>query len=301
MSLARLHWHKYQLINNSVNFEQMTSINLKSEIPEPFTFSQSSLQDFVDCPRRFQLRYVEQLHWPAVESEPVLENEHRQIEGQTFHRLVQQNLLGLPPNKVSRLANTPNLERWWQSFKSQDFGIADYTQYTELSLSCPIDGHRLLAKYDFVAIKPGQKALIFDWKTYTKRPRDEWMAARWQTRVYRALLTKAGAHLNNNVPFEPEQIEMIYWYTDFPSQPAHFAYDKIQFNRDWSAIEKIVSEVSAEKVFPLTEDENFCRFCTYRSYCERGKQAGFIDEAETEFETDPSFDVNFEQIGEIGF
>jgi len=70
--------------------------NLKSELSPSFTFSQSSLQDYFDCPRRFQLRYIEHLAWPAVETEPVLENERRQQEGQLFHRMVQQHLVGLP-------------------------------------------------------------------------------------------------------------------------------------------------------------------------------------------------------------
>src|SRR5574341_339738 len=82
-------------------------------LPVPFTFSQSSLQDYADCPRRFQLRYIDQLAWPAVETEPVAENERRQQEGQLFHRLAQQHLLGLPAENLARLANTPNLERWW--------------------------------------------------------------------------------------------------------------------------------------------------------------------------------------------
>jgi CRISPR/Cas system-associated exonuclease Cas4 (RecB family) len=279
----------------------MTTISLSSELQKPFTFSQSSIQDYSDCPRRFQLRYVEQLHWPAVESEPVLENERRQMEGQTFHRLVQQQLLGLPSEKLSRLANTPDLERWWRNFQSFDLLPGGFTVYPELSLSCPIGEHRLIAKYDLIAVNPGQKALIFDWKTSAKRPRDEWMAARWQTRVYRALLIKAGARLNNNIPFDPEQIEMVYWYADYPSSPARFTYDQKQFKRDWSAIEKIVSEASTDRSFPLTEDENFCRFCAYRSYCERGTKPGLLDDAEADIESDTPFDVNFEQIGEIEF
>jgi predicted RecB family nuclease len=279
----------------------MTRTNLKSEIQKPFTFSQSSLQDYANCPRRFQLRYIEQLHWPAVESEPVMENEHRQFEGQIFHRLVQQHLLGLPTEKISRLANTTNLQRWWGNYLSMDLGISDYMLNPELSISCPIGDHRLIAKYDLVAIKPGEKALILDWKTYAKRPRDEWMFARWQTRVYRALLTKAAAPLNQNVPIEPGQIEMIYWYADYPTQPARFIYDDKQFKRDWSSIEKIVGEISKEKVFPLTDELNTCRFCTYRSYCERGKQAGIIDDTDIDSESNTSFDINFEQIGEIEF
>jgi len=36
-----------------------------SNLPAPFTFSQSSLQDYYDCPRRFELRYLSRLIWPA--------------------------------------------------------------------------------------------------------------------------------------------------------------------------------------------------------------------------------------------
>lgn len=82
------------------------------------TLSQSSLQDYVDCARRFQLRYVERLAYPAVESEPALENEQHQREGEFFHRLAQQYLVGIPREQVSKLANTPNLQRWWGNFSN---------------------------------------------------------------------------------------------------------------------------------------------------------------------------------------
>jgi CRISPR/Cas system-associated exonuclease Cas4 (RecB family) len=275
-----------------------------ADLPTPFTFSQSSLQDYVDCARRFQLRYMDQLNWPAVDTEPVVENERRQLEGQLFHRLVQQYLLGVPSENLSRMANTPNLERWWNNFMNwaRDFrSLRDFGNLVmELTLSCPIGNHRLVAKYDLVAVQ-SNKAIIYDWKTYAKRPRDEWMSARWQTRVYRALLVQAGAHLNNNNSFEPEQIEMIYWYADFSSEPTKFKYDENQFKRDWAVIEKVVNEISSAKEFLLTEDEKMCRFCIYRSYCNRGAQAGQIDEAEAEMDSEAVFDVNFEQIGEIEF
>ena len=267
-------------------------------LPTPFTFSQSSLQDYADCPRRFQLRYIDQLSWPAVDTEPIIENERRQIEGQLFHRLVQQYLLGVPAEYLSMMANTPNLERWWNNFKRELGSLGE--SHPELTLSAPIGNHRLVAKYDLVAVQKN-KATIYDWKTYAKRPRDEWMSARWQTRVYRSLLVQAGAHLNNGESFEPEQIEMIYWYADFPSEPTRFEYNANQFKRDWSAVGKIVGEISGAKEFPLTEDEKMCRFCVYRSYCNRGAQAGQLDEAEAEMESEATFDVNFEQISEIEF
>ena len=269
-----------------------------ADLPTPFTFSQSSLQDYMDCARRFQLRYIERLAWPAIESEPVAENERRQLEGQIFHRLVQQYLLGVPAENLSHMANTPNLARWWNNFK-EEFGSFGEL-HPELTLSSPIGNHRLVAKYDLIAVQ-NSKVIIYDWKTYAKRPRDEWMSARWQTRVYRVLLVQAGAHLNKNNPFEPGQIEMIYWYADFPSDPTKLKYDANHFKRDWAALEKVVNEISSAGEFPLTEDEKICRFCVYRSYCNRGAQAGQIDEAEAEMESEAAFDVNFEQIGEIEF
>ena len=196
---------------------------LRSELPDSFTFSQSSLQDYYDCPRRFQLRYIEHLAWPAVETEPVLENERRLQEGQLFHRMVQQHLVGLPIEKLTQLANTPDLSRWWENYLDHDFNISGYLQHAELTLSAPVGTHRLLAKYDLIAVAPGKNAIIYDWKTYHKRPKDEWMAARMQTRIYRALLIQAGAFLNGAVPIQPEQVEMNVRAADCRMSPEDVA------------------------------------------------------------------------------
>ncbi|HUG34101.1 MAG TPA: PD-(D/E)XK nuclease family protein [Anaerolineales bacterium] len=281
--------------------------------------SQSSLQDYTDCARRFQLRYLERLSYPAVESEPALENEKHLREGEFFHRLVQQHLIGVPGEQVGKLANTDNLKRWWENFLNDKnlSGLQNLTGlYPETTLSAPLEKFRLLAKYDLIAVRDG-KAVIYDWKTYRKRPRDEWLAARMQTRIYRALLAHAGAHLNNGQAFKPEQIEMIYWFADFPNDPAKFPYTSAQYKRDWDLLTKIADEITpafrqaqdGASSFPLTDDLTKCLFCPYRSYCERGVSAGDMDQAEAEtsnllspgMEAEELFDVNFEQIGEIAF
>jgi hypothetical protein len=268
-------------------------------LPSGFAFSQSSLQDYSDCPRRFQLRYIEQLQWPAIETEPVLENEHRQREGQLFHRMVQQYLIGLPAEKLAWLANTPDLSRWWRNYLGYRFELDGYAHHIEIFLAAPVGAYRLLAKYDLIAVKPGERASIYDWKTYHKRPRDEWMAARLQTRVYRAMLIQAGATLNGGYPIHPEQIEMIYWYADYPSEPARFPYKPNQYSRDWDALTGLINEIGNHRHFPLTDDEKKCAYCPYRSYCNRGDKAGIMDEiAETELAGE---DINFEQIAEIEF
>jgi hypothetical protein len=127
------------------------------------------------------------------------------------------------------------------------------------------------------------------------------MFPRMQTKVYRYLLAVAGAHLNGGQPFAPASIQMIYWYADYPSEPATFRYDAAQFTRDEATIEKLVGEIESLEKFELTEEEGKCRFCPYRSYCNRGVTAGDWRDAEAEAEAHESFDINFEQIAEIAF
>lgn len=272
-------------------------------MPKPINLSQSSLQDYQDCPRRFELRYLKQLAYPAVEAEPALENEKHQQEGEYFHRLAQQYLIGVPAEKVGKLANTDNLQRWWENFIN-DKDLASLKNlsglYAETTLSAPLGKFRLVAKYDLIAVDTDMVA-IYDWKTYRKRPKNEWLNVRWQTRVYRALLAKAGAHLHNGKPFAPEQIEMIYWFADFPAEPARFIYTANQYKRDWDALLNLSAEISSASNFPMTDDATRCNYCPYRSYCARGIRAGDAADAELETEAEELFDVNFEQIGEIAF
>lgn len=271
------------------------------KLPSTFSFSQSSLQDYADCARRFQLRYIEQLHWPAVETQPVLEIERRQREGQLFHRLVQQHMIGLPAEKLTPLVKTADLMLWWENYLQEDFKLEDGNKLTELALSAPIGENRLMAKYDLVVIHPGGGALIYDWKTYQKRPRDDWMATRLQTRIYRALLVLAGAYLNAGNPFKPEQVKMIYWYANSPSDPAIFPYDSAHYKRDLQTLTGLIQEISNHQHFPLTHDEKKCAFCPYRSYCNRGIDAGYIEEMEIEAAVFPGLDPTFEQIAEIEY
>mgnify|MGYP000303682973 CR=1 FL=1 len=275
-----------------------------ARLPENFRFSQSSLQDYDDCPRRFLLRYLEGVEYPAMQVEPALENERLQWEGACFHRLAQQYLLGVPAEKIERLATTPNIRLWWQNFLS--FARSELADLTlclpEVSLSAPLAGYRLLAKYDLLALTSDGRVLIYDWKTSRRRPKNEWLAIRWQTRVYRFLAACATAHLNNGRPFEAEQIEMVYWMANAPDEPARFPYSRTQSRRDADVLEARVAEIAAAVDFPLTDDTRHCSFCIYRSYCDRGRLAGSLDEIEGDYEADEAlFDLNFEQITEIAF
>jgi CRISPR/Cas system-associated exonuclease Cas4 (RecB family) len=226
------------------------------------------------------------------------EQEARQSEGLFFHRLIQQHLLGIPAGQLAALATTPNLARWWQNYTSADFGFQEDAHRGEVALSHPVGGHRLLAKYDVISVHNG-RATIYDWKTYARRPGNEWLAARWQTRIYRAVLALAGSSLSQARPFEPAQISMVYWFAEFPHDPAHFDYDVSEFDRDVSAIEKIVQEISTAAFFPPTEDQRMCRNCVYRSYCDRGERPGRSQDYEGDTDDGASGPEGLQPIGEM--
>ncbi len=274
---------------------------MKNLLQQPFTFSQSSLQDYHDCPRRFQLRYIDRLAWPAVETEPTQEYEKHQQEGSLFHRMVQQHIIGLPSDKLASLAQSERLSRWWDAYQQHAPALNGYTLYPEYTLSAPLGKHRIVAKFDLIAIKPGEKALIYDWKTYRKRPRDEYLTTRWQTRLYPALLRQAATRINGGEKIKPEQIEMVYWFANFPHEPATFNYSDAKLEQNWNLVEKVVNEIEKADEFPMSEDDRPCRFCAFRSYCDRGTKAGEWDEFDGEIDAEESFEIDFEQIGEIAF
>jgi CRISPR/Cas system-associated exonuclease Cas4 (RecB family) len=262
--------------------------------------SQSSLQDYSDCPRRFKLRHIDRLNYPALESEPAMENEKNQLEGLYFHRLAQQALLGMDPVKLKRLAGSPDLMRWWQNFVDYRPALDGQTLYTEFTLTAPLGSLQLVAKYDVIAVCEGH-ALILDWKTYRRRPTDAELAARWQTRVYPALLAHAGRLLNAGQDFPPEEIHMLYWFADFPAEPASFPYSVAQFQRDWDALTRLAAEIPSMVDFAQTDDVRKCGYCVYRSYCERGIRAAEGLSSEVEVLGSSLVELNFEQIAEIAF
>ncbi len=276
-------------------------------LPQGFQFSQGSLQDYVDCHRRFQLRYLLGVMWPAAEAEPIAEHERRVQLGQRFHRMVQQALLGIPEAQLARLAQDADLSRWWAHYCEHAPAAMPGTRYPEVTLSAPLAGQRLIAKYDLVLVTPEGRGLIFDWKTSLRRTPGPRLAGRLQTRVYRYLLVRAGAQLNGGQALAPEQVEMRYWFTDFPHDPEILPYDARAYASDEAYLTGLLEEIAARldgDDFPLTEDERRCVYCPYRSLCDRGVQAGDInlldDEVVLDVEED-DFRLDFEQIAEIAF
>jgi hypothetical protein len=290
-------------------------------LPLNFQFSQSSLQDYVYCPRRFMLRHLRRQAWPAVETEPVLENESRMRDGKTSHRLIQQQLLGLPVERLSQMAASSSfggqeLPRWWNNYLSgaaHSLGLEMLPDPAvqleiEIKIMTSLSGYRLLARYDLLLCKAdgsGPKFLIVDWKTAHNRPPRLWLAERMQTRLYPYVLTAAGAFLNHNQPVDPAQVGMIYWFAEHPEDAERFIYSESRYNQDREYLSGLIAEIErlGESEFLLTEQTENCGYCAYRSFCERGVKSGYLDQLADEFATEEAvgFSVDFDQIAEVEF
>jgi CRISPR/Cas system-associated exonuclease Cas4 (RecB family) len=272
-------------------------------LPDTFQFSQASLQDYVDCPRRFQLRYVLMQPWPALVSEPPSEAEQQMQRGADFHRLAHQHILGLDPARLAETIHDETLARWWQTYLARPpAGLPDAVRRAEIVVTVPLAGYRLLAKFDMLAAVPGERMTIVDWKTSRKPPTRRTLARRLQTRVYRYLAVESTASYNGGQPPRPDQIEMIYWFANEGGKTERFAYDAGQHRADHDYLAALIREIVAreEEIWPLTPDVRQCRFCNYRSLCDRGVKAGFLVDLERDLEPE-EIEIDLEQIAEIEF
>jgi hypothetical protein len=267
-----------------------------------FLFSQHSLGDFADCPRRFYLRYVARQAWPLVETGPegmdALQYQAYLRRGATLHRWIERYWLGIghAPGVDSRQSTVPEddaeLQLWWSRFLATDFSGLPSARLPELALAAAVGPHRLYARFDLLAVDPapapgGAEAVIVDWKTLRGEnpPRLAFLRRRMQTRIYLYVLVEAGAAYNGGAPLEPEQCGMRYWLANFPEQPwVEVAYSAAEHedNRRWlRALADDAAGREGEDQFPKTGDERKCKYCAYRTLCHRrGAPGGELPDEE---------------------
>lgn len=273
-------------------------------LPDDFTFSQSSLQDYVDCPRRFELRYIEGVRYPSLEAEPALKHEEHMRQGAQFHKMVQQHLVGVPADRLAKSVRDDEVLRsWWETFTVSGLKGLPEQRQVETTLATSIGEYRLIAKYDLLAIDPDGHALIIDWKTSHKIASKHWLEKRLQTIVYRYVLAQAGAHLYGEKPIPPENISMTYWFVGHDGEQVTFDYSAEQMQADEDVLLRLIDDIAKANLFPLTSETRHCAFCTYRSLCNRGETAGQWDDFESDEvgNGDDDFSLDFDQIAEIEF
>lgn len=267
-------------------------------LPEDFVFSQSALQDYEECARRFELRYLLDVRWPALQTEQALQYEAGQHKGQEFHHLIHQHTLGVPAAAIEATITDEQLRAWWGNYLRWQPQHLPEQRYSELTLTVPLAETLLMAKYDIVAHMPDGSFVIVDWKT-GKRPKRELLARRMQTIVYPFVLSQAGDWLNNGQPILPDRIRLIYWYAEDGST-IEFQSSAEKLLADEALLASRINEIKTAFDFPKTGDERRCRFCVYRSLCERGAMAGNLDELD-EDEMMSGVSLDLDEIEEISF
>jgi hypothetical protein len=180
---------------------------------------------------------------------------------------------------------------------------------------------------------------VLDWKTYRRRPSRAWLAQRMQSRVYPLVLVEAGPSLFDRFPapedtrtVRPENVEMRYWFAEYPDQPESFRYDTNAYQADREYLAGLIEEIAErvrlgeqaagagrpsafDDVWTLGHDTEACRYCNYRSLCDRGEAAGdpsaalraglaaYVEDEQEDYaaegETDFGFDLDWGQVQEI--
>jgi len=277
-------------------------------LPQDFNFTQSNLQDYVDCPYRFYMKYILRTKWPALVVDDALEFEERSQTGARFHRLIQQYLLGVPESRLAEMAEAdpnPEVVNWWEDFLKVVPPLLEGDRSIEITLGANAFGKHLLAKYDLILAKQDGSLSIFDWKTSRVRAKKNWLLDRIQTRLYRWMLLQTGAALTGRVTIQPNQVTMHYWFTASPEEPVTLPYNLDDCEKDHTYFKSLLEEIQAkaEGDFSHTEDTRRCKYCVYRSHCDRGIEAGDLDSFEgfDEEAVESAFDIDFDEIEEIEF
>ncbi len=254
--------------------------------PPVFQYSQSNLQDYLDCARRFQLRHLDGQPWPAPLVEPLSDAEAERRLGEHFHRLIERYYLGIPVEPPVGIVGV-----WWEAFLDHlPANLPRAIRRPEALYSVPLADRRLVAKFDLLAIDPRRQIVIVDWKTGRLRPSRESLASRMQTRVYLFTAVEAlAAAFGETV--RPAAVKLIYWFAAAPEQPEVFTYSEAEHEAARRDLTELIESIErhAESIWPLTAHLERCRACNYRSLCERGVEAASV--SETVIEDDDESEV----------
>jgi CRISPR/Cas system-associated exonuclease Cas4 (RecB family) len=272
---------------------------------EEFTFSQKSLQDYIDCPRRFELRYIQNTDWPAELSKPYQTFEEFISYGNNFHRYADQYFNGLDEKTISDIVE-PEIHQWWQRFLNfihiQKFSALS----SEILFKTSLHQFHLIAKFDLLALTEEGYLHIYDWKTTagTQKPKRRILKEKLQTQIYLFILANSELPFSGIKKVDPNHILMSYWYPQFPNEIETFIYSQNQFETDKKYIFNLIQEIQNNEAgdYQLTENITKCKYCIYRSFCERGIEAGnILKETEELYFSLDDLDIDFDQIKEIEY
>lgn len=266
-------------------------------IPKGFKYSQSSLTAFDQCRRRFLLRYLRRLEWPAPLTDQLNEWEQAIQRGLSFHQLILQESLGMDVETVVQNSDDAMLVAWWANWRGQPPQMPPGEIFSETMLSVPFGTHRLVAKFDRVLIAADERVVIFDWKTGRRKPTQADYVENWQTLVYRFVVAEAGAVLNGGHAVDPAKVSLVYWHAQYPQALQPIAYSAAEHEVARQQLSQMIAAIEAlpdTAAYAKTTDLSECRRCEYHTYCDRVSERDEhweIDEDELEWDLLPEAEL----------
>lgn len=237
------------------------------------------LETFQICQRRFQLRYIEAVPWPAYFLGTEAEEARRL--GEKFHQMLERYFLGLPEAITSELE--PELTRWWQAFLDWEPALPAGRRFPEFTLTVPLGSHFISGRMDLLVVAKNS-IHIYDWKTGMPPPSKEQLWQDIQTRLYLTLAAAGVEAMGSSA--RPEAVSLTYWYSSDPPTAVILNYGDERHQHFWHGFRENVvqldSMLAISGKWPLTQDLSHCRRCPYQIICRRG--TGSLDLASWEFD-----------------
>ena len=247
-------------------------------IPNEFSFSQSSLQSYLNCPRQFELLYLQKLAWPAQKYADAEKFDLDLAAGQSLHQAIQRYLLGFDESLILeglQAGKDPRVPIWFTNFQTRLGYLKEKTDFiAEIPVSILFGQYWLTAKFDYLCLDNGHTH-IFDWKTSAKKPGKTLLLESMQTKVYLTVAHQSEQGSAKTVP------TISYWEANFPDLDLTIVPSERTLARAATDLNNLISEIAAQTEFPMTKTPQRCVYCKFRSYCNRGALPGeaILDEA----------------------
>lgn len=240
--------------------------------------SATAIQDFEVCQRRFQLRHLLNQPWPAVQAEPLHDHELHTRRGTQFHLILQRYFSGIHPDILSDMVDDVVVKQWWDAFQvAQPVPLkATCRIMPECSVVCEVQNYRLRAIIDLLVLDFDDNSVtIFDWKTTRRIPDAANYRSAIQTRVYQYIMAVLAPTI---LPaFDAlDRVKMVYWFPNYPDNTISLPYSEAAHQRNMIWLSDQIAAIDLQiktdtaKEWAKTSDSTHCRYCDYRSLCERG-------------------------------
>ncbi len=222
---------------------------------ETFLYSQSSLDTFLTCNRKFKYQYIDSIRWGEIEEELA----EKFKKGEKFHTLAERYFSGIPTGE--EFLEEEDLKEYFNNLKDTFLINKDYEYKAEYEIRYRNDNIKLMARYDLIVFKK-DSVEIWDWKTGNKKLQEKYQKEKLQTKIYLYLLKEK---LGDKV--KAENISMNYWQPQYKNDWVTINYSDEMHSRNKKELKELMKDILEEEKFEMTENKKACQYCDFKKIC----------------------------------